>query len=181
MTKSRWPKLGLKHDQNFFWMRNLYNWTWPKFTTPTNINFTPKNMLVRSPAHKLALAGDTCPASLCSSTRKKHQAWRLFHEVIEWYIFTVHTSYYSVKTNSVLVRRTPDIRLRFVSFNFGHVLLFRSVIVMVRSYSFGHLESVRWVFLICTVNLIFSGEHFLIAREPLWYPEQWLWTTVFKS
>ena len=47
------------------------------------------------------------------------------------------------------VRRTPNIQLRFVgfirfvSFNFSHVQLLRFVVVMVWSYSFGHLDSFK--------------------------------------
>ena len=73
--------------------------------TPTNINFTPKNMLVRS-------------------------AWLL----------------YKKKTSHTEVGRTPDVKLRFVGFirlvgfNFVHVQLLRFVVVMVWSYSFGHLD-----------------------------------------
>ena len=50
---------------------------------------------------------------------------------------------YKKKTSGTEVRRAPDIRLRFVGFNFGHVQLLRFVVVMVWSYSFGHLESVK--------------------------------------
>ena len=47
------------------------------------------------------------------------------------------------------VRRTLDVKLRFVGFmrfvgfNFGHVQLLRFFIVMVRSYSFSHLDLVK--------------------------------------
>ena len=62
--------------------------------TPTNINFTPKNMLVRS-----AWSGP--PASLRSSTIKK--------------------------TSGAEVRRTQDVKLRFVGFirfvSFSRVLV----------------------------------------------------------
>ena len=53
------------------------------------------------------------------------------------------------KKSGTEVRRTPDVKLRFVGFirfvgfNFGHVQLFRLVVVMVRSYSFGHLDLVK--------------------------------------
>ena len=53
------------------------------------------------------------------------------------------------KTSSTEVRRTPDLKLRLVGFirfiglNFGHVQLLRFIVVMVRSYSFGHLDSVK--------------------------------------
>ena len=74
--------------------------------TPTNINFTPKNMLVRSawtgpraPARKLALAG----------TPAQHR----FAPLQE-------------KTSGKEVKRTPDVtlRLRFVVVNFGKIQLF---------------------------------------------------------
>ena len=38
------------------------------------------------------------------------------------------------------VRRTSDVRLRFVGFNFSHVQLLGFVVVMIRSYSFHHLD-----------------------------------------
>ena len=44
---------------------------------------------------------------------------------------------YKKKTSGIKVRRTPDVRLRFVGFNFGQVQLLRFVVVMIRSYSFG--------------------------------------------
>ena len=46
------------------------------------------------------------------------------------------------KTSGMQIRGTPDIRLRFAGFNFGYVQLLRFVIVMIRSYSFCHLNSV---------------------------------------
>ena len=83
---------------------------------PTNINFTPKNMLVRS-----AWTGVPASASL-----------RAIASPIALLL-------YKKKTSGAEVRRTPDIKLRFVSFirfvgfNFGHVQLLRYVVVMVRS------------------------------------------------
>ena len=87
--------------------------------TPTNINFTPKNMLVRSawtgppaPASKLALAGT--PAQLRFAPLQEK------------------------KTSGTEVRRTPDVKLRFVGlirfvgFNFGRIQKIRFVVVMVR-------------------------------------------------
>ena len=47
------------------------------------------------------------------------------------------------KTSGTEVRRTPDVKLRFVGFNFGQIQKIRFVVVMVRSYSFGHLDSVK--------------------------------------
>ena len=47
------------------------------------------------------------------------------------------------KTSGTEVRRTPDVKLRFVGFNFGQIHLLRFVVVMVRSNSFGHLDSVK--------------------------------------
>ena len=43
MNESTWPKVGLEHDQKIFTMTNLIFGTWLKFTTPTNITFTPSN------------------------------------------------------------------------------------------------------------------------------------------
>ena len=102
--------------------------------TPTNINLTPKNYagavgLDRSPSpgSQARTGWDTCPAllapSLRSSTRKK--------------------------TSGTDIRRTPDVKLRFVGLirfvgvNFGQIQLLRFVVVMVRSYSFGHVNSVK--------------------------------------
>ena len=64
MTESIWPKLGLEHDWKFIRTTNLNNWTWPKFTTPTNINFTPQKY-----AGAVGLPAWLAP-SLCSSSRK---------------------------------------------------------------------------------------------------------------
>ena len=56
---------------------------------------------------------------------------------------------YKKKTSGTEVRRTPDVKLRFVgfirfvSFNFGQIQKIRFIVVMVRSYSFGHLDSVK--------------------------------------
>ena len=50
---------------------------------------------------------------------------------------------YKKNTSGREVRRTPDVRLRFVGFNFGHVQLLRFFVFMVWSYSFGHLELVK--------------------------------------
>ena len=111
----------LDFDRKIFTPTNLNVGTWPIFTTPTNINFTPKKYagavdLDRSPS----LAS---PVALLLYKKK-------------------------------YIRRTPDIRLRFVSiirfvgFNFGHVKLLRFVVVIIRSYSFVHLESVKLIFLI---------------------------------
>ena len=52
------------------------------------------------------------------------------------------------KTSGTVVRRTLDVKLRFVGFNFGHVQVLRFVIVMIQSYSFGHLYLVNWIFLL---------------------------------
>ena len=95
--------------------------------TLSNINFTPqKNPVVvsldRSPSPSLHWLGHL--PSLASLLYKK-------------------------KTSGTEVRRTLDVRVRFVGiirlvgFNFGNVQLLRFVVVMVWSYSFGHLESVK--------------------------------------
>ena len=113
----------LDYDQKNFTPQNLNVRTWLKFTTPTNINFTPKNMLVRSawtgppaPACKLALAG--IPAEPCFAPLQE-------------------------KKSGTDVRRTPDVRLRFMVVNLGHVQFVRFVVVMIRSYSLGHLDLVK--------------------------------------
>ena len=56
---------------------------------------------------------------------------------------------YKKKTSArkLKIRRTPDVKLRFVGFrrfvgfNFGQVQLLRFIVVMVRSYSFGHVNN----------------------------------------
>ena len=56
---------------------------------------------------------------------------------------------YKKKTSArkLEIRRTPGVKLRFVgfrrfvSFNFGQVQLLRFIVVMVRSYSFGHVNN----------------------------------------
>ena len=45
------------------------------------------------------------------------------------------------KTSGTEVRRTPDIKLRFVGFNFGQIQKIRFVIVIVRSYSFAQVNN----------------------------------------
>ena len=119
------------------WQKNLCN-DEPYFFNLTKIHDTDKhqlypqqNMLVQSdwtgppaPALKLALAGIPSQPCFTPLQEKKHQSE---------------------------VRRTLDVKLRFVgfirfvNFNFGHVQLLRFVVVMVQSYSFGHLDSVKWI------------------------------------
>ena len=50
---------------------------------------------------------------------------------------------YKKKTSGTDIRRTPDVKLRFVGVNFGQIQLLRFVVVMVRSYSFGHVDLVK--------------------------------------
>ena len=69
---------------------------------------------------------------------------------------------YKKKTSGADIRRTPGIKLRFVSFNrfvgfnFGQIQLLRFVVIMVRSNSIGHLESVKWLFLYLSSKYYFS-------------------------
>ena len=55
------------------------------------------------------------------------------------------------KTSGSEVRRTPVVKsrfvgfIRFVGFNFGHVQLLKFIVVMVWSYSFGHLDLVKGI------------------------------------
>ena len=84
--------------------------------TPTNINFPPK---------KYAVAVSLDKSSLTSLLYKKK------------------------KPSGTEVRRTPDIKLRFagfirfVGFNFGQIQKIRFAVVMVWSYSFGHVKLVK--------------------------------------
>ena len=116
----------LEFDQKFFTMKNLIFCTRPKFMTPTNINFTPKNMLV-------PLAWTGLPALASSSHWLGHLPSLLAPR---------HCSS-TQKTSGTEVRRTPDVKLRFVGFNFGHFQLLRFVVVIIQSYSFDHLGSVK--------------------------------------
>ena len=56
---------------------------------------------------------------------------------------------YKKKTSGTDVRRTPDIKLsfvgfiRFVGFKFGQIQKIVFIVVMVWSYSFGHLDLVK--------------------------------------
>ena len=60
-----------------------------------------------------------------------------------------HSLLYKKKKSGKEVRRTLDVKLRFVSFtrfvgfNFGQFQLLRFVVVMVWSNSFGHLDSAK--------------------------------------
>ena len=127
-------KFWLNFDRKIFTPTDLNIGTRQKFTTLT---LPQKSMLGWSAcsdppahAHKLALAGT--PAQPCLP--------RCFAPLLE-------------KTSGTEVR-TPDARLRFVgfirlvSFNFGHVQLLSLIVVMVWSNSFGHLESVKGIFLV---------------------------------
>ena len=140
----------LDYDQKIFTTTNLIFWIWPKFMTPTNINFTPKKCdgavgLDRSPSpNMLACTGwDTCPALLHSSKRKK--------------------------TSGTEVRRTPDVMLRFVGFirfvgfKFGQIQKIRFVVVMIRSYLFGHLESIKWITLLPTSSTNLYQDGFIVV------------------
>ena len=53
--------------------------------------------------------------------------------------------------------------LEFFCFNFGHVQLLRVFIVMVRSHSFGHLDSVKWI----TLEIIQSW-FYSILLQSIW-------------
>ena len=61
---------------------------------------------------------------------------------------------YKKKTSGTDIRRTLDVKLRFIGFirfvgvNFGQIQLLRFVVVMVRSNSFGHLDWVKWITLV---------------------------------
>ena len=103
--------------------------------TPTNLNFTPQKYAYAvgldrspSPSSQASTGWDTFPASLRSSKRKKKK---------------------KKKTSGMEVRRTLNVKLRFVGFiryfssNFGQIQKIRFVVVMVQSYSFGHLDSVK--------------------------------------
>ena len=129
-------KNWLEFDQKIFSTTNIIFWIWPKFMTPTSINFPQKKICwsrrlrrYPSPSSQTCTDWETCPAllalSLCSSTRNK--------------------------TSGTEVRRTLDVKLRFVSFircisfNFGHVQLLRFV-VMVRSSWFGQVNNPQnWI------------------------------------
>ena len=62
---------------------------------------------------------------------------------------------YKKKTSGREIRRTPDVKLRFVGFNFGQVQLFRFVVVvMIRSNLFGHLNSVMLITLLSNLMIV---------------------------
>ena len=90
--------------------------------------------MIRSPSPGLQarIGWDTCPASLL----------------------------YKKKTSGMDIRRTPDLKLKFVSFNrfvgfnFGLIQLLRFVVVMVQSNSFGHLDSVKWITRIICLTIV---------------------------
>ena len=136
-------KNWLEYDQKIFTTANPIFRIWPKFMTPTNINFTPKNMLVRS-----AWTGPPAPA------RKL--------ELAHLPILTspIALLLYKKKQTGTEVKRNPDVKLsfvgfirfvdfiRYVGFNFGQIQKIKFVVVMVRSYSFSHLDLVKWITLI---------------------------------
>ena len=59
------------------------------------------------------------------------------------------TEIHDTDKSGMEVRRTPDVKLgfvgfiRFVGFNFGQIQIFRFIVVMVWSYSLGHLDLVK--------------------------------------
>ena len=67
------------------------------------------------------------------------------------WIYTTRSLLYKKKTSGTEVRGTPDVKsrfvgfIRFVRFHFGQIQKIRFVVVMVQSYSFGHLDSVKWL------------------------------------
>ena len=124
MTKKRVRPNNFSHQQTLFFL------IWPKFTTPTNIN-----------AKKICWCG-------------------LFGQVPQPWLASLHllghlpslaSLLYKKKTLGTDIRRTPDVKLRFVGFKrfvgfiFGQIQLLRLVFVMVRSNSFGHLDSFKWI------------------------------------
>ena len=138
MTELWWPKLGLEHDRKIFRTTNLNNWIWPKFTTTTNINYTPKKY---AGAVGLWLQA---PTGHCSGRRIRiEDLFSQQNRHLQSLGSPVTSLLFKKETSGTKVRRTSDVRLRFVSFNFAHVQLLRFVIFMVRSYSFGHLDCLR--------------------------------------
>ena len=108
--------------------------------TPTNINFTPQKYagavgLDRSPspgspalARKLALAGTVaqpCKPRRFAPLQERKHGWQCCAELL----------------TTQILRFVGFIR--FIGLNSGHVQLLRFINVMVRSYSFGHLDSVK--------------------------------------
>ena len=124
-------KNWLEYDLKIFTMMNLIFLIWPKFATPTNINFSPSVWLGQVPQPRLA-----------SSHLPEH---------LPNLANPVNSLLYKKKTSGMEIRRTPDINVRFVgfirlvSFNCGQVQLLRFIVVMVQSNSFGHLDSVQWI------------------------------------
>ena len=123
-----------EHDRKIFTLTNFHFEFDRNSRHRLTLPWRQKNMLVRSawtgppaPARKLALAGTPAQPRFAPLQEKK--------------------------TSGTEIRRTPDVKLRFVGFrrfvgfNFGQVQLLRFVIVMIRSNSFGHLHSVMLTFL----------------------------------
>ena len=107
----RWTLL-FEYDRKMFTTTNFIFWIWPKFITPTNINFTPKKYasavgLDRSPSPSSHWLGHL--PSLASP---------------------VASLLYKKKTSGTEVRRTPDVKLRFVGFNFSHIQKVMFVVVI---------------------------------------------------
>ena len=114
----------MKMTESSGWTRptNLYFWIWPKFTTPMNITLTTKKY-----AGEVSL--DRSLASLAPSLRSSKRK----------------------KASGMEIRRTQDVKLRFVRFNFGQIQFLRFVVVMIRPNSFGHLHLVMLITLLLFV------------------------------
>ena len=130
-----WSKLGLELDQKIFTMMNLIFWTWPELTTSTNIKWCQKYLLVRS-------------ACRGPQPRLARSHWQGHLPSLA---SPVASLLYKKKTSGTDIRKTQDVKLRFivfnrfVGFNFGQIQLLRFIVVMVWSYSFGHLDTVKWI------------------------------------
>ena len=122
-------KKRLIHMTKYIWLKLVLEHDQKFFTTMNQNNWTwPKNMTTTN----------------INFTQKN---------MVVWFAWTgppapaCKLALYKKKTSGTEVMRTPDARLRFVSFNFGHVQLLILVVVVIRSYSFCHLDSVMKVFL----------------------------------
>ena len=114
MTKSRWPKIGWNLTKKFLQWRTLFF------------------ELDRNSWHRQTL---TCHQQTLTLPQKN---------MLVRSASPVALLLYKKKTSGKEVRRTRDVKLRYVGFNFGHVQLL-TIFVMVRSYSFGHLDSIKWI------------------------------------
>ena len=118
LDRIKMTKNLLEFDQKIFTTTNLIFLIWPKFMTPTNTNFTPQKY-----AGVVGLDRSPSPSSQACTNG-------------DYFASPVTSLLFKKKTSGTEVRRTPDVKsrfvgfIRFVSFNFSQIQKIRFVVVI---------------------------------------------------